>query len=45
VAKIAETVSQPVMGQIRLQWWRDAIGRLWPLVSARTLCRTPCSRR
>jgi phytoene synthase len=25
VAKTAETVTQPVMGQIRLQWWREAI--------------------
>jgi phytoene synthase len=26
VAKTAESVTQPVMGQIRLQWWREAIG-------------------
>jgi phytoene synthase len=25
VAKTAETVSQPIAGQIRLQWWRDQI--------------------
>ena len=29
VAKIAENVSQPVMGQIRLQWWRDAIEEIY----------------
>ena len=28
IAKTAETVSQPMAGQIRLQWWRDAIGGL-----------------
>lgn len=26
VAKIRETVSEPLLGQIRLQWWRDALG-------------------
>jgi phytoene synthase len=25
IAKTAETVTQPIAGQIRLQWWRDAI--------------------
>ena len=25
VARTAENVSQPLMGQIRLQWWRDAL--------------------
>ena len=25
VAKIRETVSEPMLGQIRLQWWREAI--------------------
>jgi NADH dehydrogenase [ubiquinone] 1 alpha subcomplex assembly factor 6 len=29
VAKTAENVSQPVMGQIRLQWWRDAIEEIY----------------
>jgi phytoene synthase len=28
IAKTAETVSQPLAGQIRLQWWRDAIAEL-----------------
>src|SRR5437763_1569284 len=28
VAKTAETVSEPLAGQIRLQWWRDALGEL-----------------
>ena len=28
IAKTAETVSQPIAGQIRLQWWRDAMGEL-----------------
>src|SRR5215510_15812297 len=41
VAKTAETVSQPIAGQIRLQWWRDRIAELYrgavidhPLVEA-----------
>ena len=29
IAKTAETVSQPVLGQIRLQWWREAIEELY----------------
>jgi phytoene/squalene synthetase len=29
VAKTAENVSQPVMGQIRLQWWRDAVAEIY----------------
>ncbi len=29
VAKTAETVSQPTLGLIRLQWWKDAIGELY----------------
>jgi phytoene synthase len=29
VAKTAETVSQPIAGQIRLQWWRDRIAELY----------------
>src|SRR4029079_2898216 len=28
VAKTAESVTQPVAGQIRLQWWRDAIAEI-----------------
>jgi phytoene synthase len=28
IAKTAETVSQPLAGQIRLQWWRDAVAEL-----------------
>lgn len=28
IAKTAEAVSEPLAGQIRLQWWRDAIGEL-----------------
>ena len=26
VARIRETVREPIMGAIRLQWWRDAVG-------------------
>ena len=26
IAKVRETVSEPMIGQIRLQWWREAIG-------------------
>src|SRR3979490_860747 len=29
VAKTAESVSQPIAGQIRLQWWRDRIAELY----------------
>ena len=29
VAKTAETVSQPIAGAIRLQWWRDRIAELY----------------
>ncbi len=29
VARTAETVSQPIAGQIRLQWWRDRIAELY----------------
>lgn len=28
VAKTRENVSEPALGEIRLQWWRDAIGEL-----------------
>jgi phytoene synthase len=27
LARIAEQVSEPQLGEIRLQWWRDALGR------------------
>jgi phytoene synthase len=29
VAKTAESVSQPIAGQIRLQWWREAIDEIY----------------
>ncbi len=29
VARVAELVSEPMMGQIRLQWWRDRIGEIY----------------
>jgi phytoene synthase len=29
VAKTAESVSQPTLGLIRLQWWRDAVGEIY----------------
>jgi|SRR5882672_3994984 len=29
LAKTAESVSQPIAGQIRLQWWRDRIAELY----------------
>jgi NADH dehydrogenase [ubiquinone] 1 alpha subcomplex assembly factor 6 len=29
VAKIRETVSEPMLGQIRLQWWREAIDGIY----------------
>jgi len=29
IAKIAEVVSEPILGQIRLQWWREAIDEIY----------------
>lgn len=29
IARIPETVSEPILGQIRLQWWRDAIAAIY----------------
>jgi len=29
IAKVRETVSEPMLGQIRLQWWREAIGGIY----------------
>jgi phytoene synthase len=29
IAKTADNVSQPVMGQIRLQWWREAVDEMY----------------
>jgi phytoene synthase len=29
IARIREVVSEPMLGQIRLQWWRDAIGEIY----------------
>jgi phytoene synthase len=29
IAKTAEIVSEPVLGQIRLQWWRETLDRLY----------------
>ncbi|MGE5145604.1 MAG: phytoene/squalene synthase family protein [Candidatus Eiseniibacteriota bacterium] len=29
VAKTREVVSEPLLGQIRLQWWREAIGEIY----------------
>lgn len=29
IATIRETVSEPLIGQIRLQWWRDALGSIY----------------
>jgi len=29
IARIRETVSEPMLGQIRLQWWRDTIGEIY----------------
>ena len=43
IARIREIVSEPMLGQIRLQWWRDAIGEIYagtprnhPVVTALT---------
>jgi phytoene synthase len=29
IARVREVVSQPVIGQIRLQWWRDALDEIY----------------
>ncbi|HLZ67634.1 MAG TPA: phytoene/squalene synthase family protein [Aliidongia sp.] len=29
IARVREVVSQPIIGQIRLQWWRDAIDEIY----------------
>lgn len=29
IARVREIVTQPIMGQIRLQWWRDAIDEIY----------------
>jgi phytoene synthase len=29
VARIAESVTEPMMGQIRLQWWRDRVSEIY----------------
>ena len=29
IARVAEVVSEPIIGQIRLQWWRDALDGLY----------------
>ena len=49
VARIPEAVSEPMMGEIRLQWWRDALETLraggkhrearWPTRSGRVMAR------
>jgi phytoene synthase len=36
IAKIAETVRNPVAGQIRLQWWRERIEEIYAGAPART---------
>ncbi len=29
IARVRESVSQPILGQIRLQWWRDALEQIY----------------
>jgi NADH dehydrogenase [ubiquinone] 1 alpha subcomplex assembly factor 6 len=29
IARVRETVTQPILGQIRLQWWRDAVEQIY----------------
>lgn len=29
IAKVRETVTEPLLGRIRLQWWRDAVGEIY----------------
>lgn len=45
VAKVRETVSQPMLGEIRLQWWRETVeafarGEVRPHPAAEALFRT-----
>jgi phytoene synthase len=35
IARIPETVSEPLLGQMRLQWWREAVGELYDGKAAR----------
>lgn len=35
LAKVPELVSEPMIGQIRYQWWRDAIGEIYETDSVR----------
>lgn len=44
IAKIAETVRNPVAGQIRLQWWRERIEEIYAGASARTELLTKLRR-
>lgn len=32
LARVREAVSEPLLGQMRLQWWRESIGRLYACV-------------
>ena len=29
IARVREVVSQPILGQVRLQWWRDALAQIY----------------
>src|SRR5262245_21470253 len=29
IARVREAVTQPILGQIRLQWWRDALAQIY----------------
>ncbi|MBI1207961.1 MAG: squalene/phytoene synthase family protein [Azospirillum sp.] len=39
IAKTREVVSEPVLGQIRLQWWRDAIEQIYQAESPAAIRR------
>src|SRR5690242_6843443 len=36
IARIAETVRNPMAGQLRLQWWRDAVDDIYSGAPGRT---------
>src|SRR5438477_4561684 len=36
IARIRETVRNPVAGQLRLQWWRDAVDEIYSGARGRT---------
>lgn len=44
IARVRETVSEPMLGRIRLQWWREAIDGLYGGVARRHELAVPLGR-